>query len=133
MLWELFQMSRIEQSKWNASDAKTLATEVQVDIKYLQTKVRVLEQQCERLTLTSMAMAEILRDRLGVTEHEIEAKLTEIDLRDGRLDGKFHPSPEPCPKCRQPNGANRCNCLYCGTKLTSGSTIGERQGVSPPI
>jgi hypothetical protein len=39
----------------------------------------VLEQQCERLNLAAMAMAEILRDRLGVSEKEIEAKLTEID------------------------------------------------------
>ena len=68
MLWELFQMSRIEQAKWSADNAKYSATEAQSDAKELQATIRVLEQQCERLTLAAMAMAEILRDRLGVTE-----------------------------------------------------------------
>ena len=123
MLWELFQTSRIEQSKWNADDAKFLAREAQLDAMQLQSKVSVLEQQCERLTLAAMAMAEILRDRLGVPEPEIEAKLTEIDLRDGRLDGQFRPMPEHCQKCRQKNAASRRHCLYCGAALTSSSFL----------
>jgi hypothetical protein len=123
MLWELFQMSRIEQSNWNAADAKHFAKEAQGDSRQLQLKVRVLEQQCERLTLAAMAMAEILRDRLGVTEPEIEAKLAEIDQRDGRLDGRFRPSSEQCPQCQQPNGVNRRHCLYCGAALAPDSFL----------
>jgi hypothetical protein len=121
VLWEFFQMSRIEQSNWNSDDAKSTAREAQRDAKELQLKVRVLEQQCERLNLAAMAMAEILRDRLGVTENEIQAKLTEIDLRDGQLDGKFRPSPEICPKCQRTNAANRRQCLYCGDTLSRSS------------
>jgi hypothetical protein len=43
----------------------------------------MLEKQCDRLTLAAMAMAEILRDKLKLTEHDIDAKLAEIDLRGG--------------------------------------------------
>ncbi len=123
MLWELFQMSRIEQSNWNAADAKHSAREAQGDARQLQQTVRVLEQQCERLTLAAMAMAEILRDRLGVTEPEIEAKLVEIDQRDGRLDGRFRSSNTLCPQCQRPNGFNRRHCLYCGTELATESFL----------
>lgn len=123
MLWELFQSSRIEQAKWSAANAEYSAHEAQSDAKQLQSKVRVLEQQCERLTLAAMAMAEILRDRLGFTEHEIEAKLTEIDLRVGRLDGQLRPTPDHCQKCRQKNAASRRHCLYCGAELTSSSFL----------
>jgi hypothetical protein len=123
MLWELFQTSRIEQAKWSAARAEYSARDAQLDAKQLQSQVRVLEQQCERLTLVAMAMAEILRDRLVVSEYEIDARITEIDLRDGRLDGQLRAKPELCPKCRQTNAASRRHCLYCGAALTSSSFL----------
>ena len=134
MLWELFQSSRIEQAKWKADDARFSAQEAQLDTKHLQSRLRVLEQQCERLTLAAMAMAEILRDRTGVTEHEIEAKIKEIDLRDGRLDGQFSPKPnlEPCQKCGQTNAASRRHCLYCGAALTPSSVLFPSGDGQPP-
>lgn len=123
MFWELFQTSRIEQSNWNAAEATSSAREAKADVRELHQRVQVLEQQCERMILAAMAMAEILRDRLGVTEHEIESKVTEIDLRDGRRDGKFRASPDRCTKCNRPNAANLRQCLYCGVALTSGSFL----------
>ena len=119
MLWELFQTSHVERSRSLALEAQCTARETQGDVRQLLSKVRVLEQQCERLNLAAMAMAEILRDCLGVTEKEIEAKLTEIDLRDGQVDGKVRPSPLSCSKCQRTNAANRQRCLYCGDALTS--------------
>ena len=53
MLWELFQMSRIEQAKWNADDANYSARAAQSDAKELQATIRVLEKQCEQLTPSS--------------------------------------------------------------------------------
>jgi hypothetical protein len=69
-----------------------------------------------------MAMSEIVRDKLKLSEQEIEAKLAEIDLRDGRLDGQSRPpvgssSVARCPDCHRPNAASRRQCLYCGTAL----------------
>ena len=123
MLWELFQTSHVERSRSLALEAQCTARETQGDVRELQSRVRVLEQQCERLNLAAMAMAEILRDRLGVTEKEIEAKLTEIDLRDGQLDGKVRASLRDCPKCQRTNAAIRQRCLYCGGELTSNSFL----------
>jgi hypothetical protein len=123
VLWELFQTSRIEQSNRNAAEAKASVREAESDVGDLQRRVHVLEKQCERLTLAAMAMAEILRDKLKLSEHEIEAKLAEIDLRDGRLDGQFRSSVASCPDCHRPNGANRRQCLYCGSVLPPGSFL----------
>jgi hypothetical protein len=131
MLWELFQTSQIERSRSEALHARGTAREAQADVRELQSRVRVLEQQCERLNLAAMAMAEILRDRLGVTEKEIEAKLSEIDLRDGQLDGKVRPSPLSCSKCQRPNAANRQRCLYCGDALTSTAFLFQSTNRSP--
>ena len=134
MLRGLLLLGRIEQAKFDAADAKFSAQEAQLDAKQLQSRVRVLEQQCERLTLAAMAMAEILRDRMGVTEYEIEAKIKEIDLRDGRLDGKLSPKPdsEPCQKCGQTNAAIRRHCLYCGAALASSSVLFPSGEGQPP-
>jgi hypothetical protein len=65
-------------------------------------------------------MVEIMRDRHGVSEAEFEAKVREIDLRDGRLDGKLRvatPAPRSCPACGRPNGGTRVACLYCSAPL----------------
>ena len=128
MLWELFQTSRIEQSNRNAAEAEASAREAQGDVGDLRRRVQVLEKQCERLTLAAMAMSEIVRDKLKLSEQEIEAKLAEIDLRDGRLDGQSRPpvgssSVARCPDCHRPNAASRRQCLYCGAALISGSFL----------
>jgi hypothetical protein len=123
MLWELFQTRQIERSRSASLEAQSTAREAQGDVRELQSKVRVLEQQCERLNLAAMAMAEILRDRLGVTEKEIEAKLTEIDLRDGHLDGRVRASLLSCSKCQRTNAANRQRCLYWGDALTTNAFL----------
>ena len=127
MLWELLQQTRIHQANWTSQDAKLSAKEAQNDARNIQNHVRELEQQVERLTLAAMAMAEILRDRLAVSEGEIEAKIREIDLRDGQLDGKASIQPRECSRCQRPNGPRRSACLYCGEALTGESFLFKRQ------
>lgn len=87
------------------------------DRRDLEREIRVLEEQVGRLTLASIAMAEILRDHLGISSEVIEAKIREIDLRDGKVDGTFHPSAKTCKQCGRVSGPTSATCLYCGTPL----------------
>ena len=123
MLWELFHQPGLHQATWNALDAKLSAREAQVDARQTELQQRELKLQVDRLTLAAMAMAEILRDRLGVSEHEIEAKITEIDLRDGQLDGKVRAPAQTCGSCQRRNGTSRRACLYCGADLDGNSFL----------
>jgi hypothetical protein len=93
------------------------------DIRDLEDEVRLLEHQVGRLALASVAMAEILRDHLGISGELIEAKIHEIDLRDGKLDGTFHPSPKTCKECGRVSGAICVTCLYCGVMLPTESLL----------
>ena len=93
------------------------------DTRNLEQEIRVLEQQVGRLTLASIAMAEILRDHLGISGEVIEAKIHEIDLRDGKLDGTFHPPAKSCEECGRVSGPMSPICLYCGTPLPKGSIL----------
>lgn len=129
MFWELFQNRRIEQAAQEAADAKTAATK---HAENLRQDLQLLEQQVERLTLAVMAMAAILRDRQGISAEEIEAKVREIDLRDGRLDGKLSPSVKQCDACGRVNGPRRTACLYCGANLPKESFLfGPEKAAAP--
>jgi hypothetical protein len=123
MFWELYQQGRINQARQDASEARASVRSTGRDLQDLQGTVCLLEQQVERLTLAAMAMAEILRDRQGISEEEIEAKVREIDLRDGRLDGKLSPSVKRCGSCGRVNGPRQVACIYCGTDLPGESFL----------
>jgi hypothetical protein len=67
----------------------------------------------------------MLRDKLGVTEAQIEATIRDIDLRDGKLDGKLDQpiQVKRCEACDRVNGQNRHRCLYCGKALKQESFL----------
>jgi hypothetical protein len=93
------------------------------DTRDLEQEIRVLEQRVGRLALTSIALAEILRDQLGISGEVIEAKIREIDLRDGKLDGTFRPSVITCKECGRVSSPMSATCIYCGTPLTKESFL----------
>lgn len=118
MLFDLFQQYRIESDKIEATQ-RTLAvsertTDNQVSIVELQSKV-------DHLSLVCMALTELLKD-YGIGEKELTSKMKEIDLRDGKLDGKLAPE-NKCPSCSRVVSARHYTCLYCGTKLKKQSVF----------
>ena len=111
MIWDLFQQWQIDDIKSSASDVSRRADRVKHDVDRTQATI-------DALALSCAAMWELLSERVGVTEQELMAKIEEIDLRDGTLDGKLAPVKQPCSACGRPNNAKRRNCLYCGTILS---------------
>ena len=93
------------------------------DTRDLEHEVRVLEQQVGRLALATNAMAEILRDHLGISADVIEAKIREIDMRDGKLDGTFRLPAKTCKECGRVSGPMSATCLYCGAPLAKESFL----------
>ncbi len=123
MIWDLIQQSQIGHAKAVADDAKSTAAENQRETRLLDGRVEKLVETVDRLSLACMALAEILRERLDITEADIEAKVQEIDLRDGKLDGRLRASTNDCPQCHHTNSSNRRKCLYCGETLPYNSGI----------
>jgi hypothetical protein len=79
-------------------------------------KADELEVQVNRLTLFAIALAELLAERGSLTEELLMKKVAEIDLRDGRRDGRMQTSlpPQPCPSCDRMLAAYHLQCIYCG-------------------
>ena len=110
MLWEAYQQSKIEGATRVAESAKSKADRHTDDITNLTRHV-------ERLSLACQAMWELLRDCSELTEEHIEAKILEIDGRDGCIDGKIGIQRMDCPSCGRPTNSSRTSCVMCGAPL----------------
>ena len=113
LLIDLYQQGRIAQAQSKAESA--------VDrTKRLQEEVADLKRKADALTIACQSLWEIVRTRLSLDEQMMLAKMQEIDLRDGKLDGKIATKRISCPSCSRPNNTKRQSCLYCGTRLSGG-------------
>jgi hypothetical protein len=125
MFWELYQYGRIQEASANADAARSAARANEADTHKLRDIVGRLERQVERLTLTNLALAQVLRDKLGVKQADIEAAVRDIDLADGKLDGRLElpTKAKRCEACDRVNGPQRYTCLYCGKGLPQESIL----------
>jgi len=87
--------------------------------------VEELRESFERLALVCQAMWELLRESNGLTEEDLIAKVREVDLRDGRADGRSGATPRDCPSCSRTNSSRHDRCLYCGAELPAGGAFGK--------
>ena len=87
-----------------------------------QREVEQLADRLDRLQLVCTAMWELLAERAELTEQDLLAKVEEVDLRDGRADGKISPQVKRCRQCGRAMSQRHARCLYCGAaKLDSGA------------
>lgn len=78
-------------------------------------EVEELRQDVDRLLLINEALWRIVRERLELTDEDLVHRIQDIDLEDGRLDGRKAPSPpRPCPHCQRMLSKHKPRCLYCG-------------------
>jgi rRNA maturation endonuclease Nob1 len=110
MIWEAYQQTKIAGAERTADRAMSKADRYAADIADISRKV-------DRLSLACQAMWELLRDRSELTEDDIEAKILEIDSRDGRVDGKIATKLVDCATCGRPTNSRRCSCVMCGAPL----------------
>ncbi len=71
-------------------------------------------RRLDRVILAIESLSEILHERYGIGLDEILERMDEIDLRDGRLDGRLAGRVISCPACDRPNSRLAKTCVYCG-------------------
>lgn len=110
MLWDLYQQYQIQQldAKIDRAQGAKSSDELARDA------VMRLEEKLDRLALISRAMFETLQGAGLMAEEKLNAKIVEIDLRDGQKDGKIAPIPKRCPKCNAMMSPRFGRCLFCG-------------------
>lgn len=135
--WEMYQHREIGEAARTAGRADARAAD-------LQRRLDEAERKVELLVLTTLALAELLRERGVVTEAELAAKVKAIDLMDGRLDWRADvragpgggpapissrsftsgvesgARPRRCVTCRRTIAPQHETCFYCGGELVDG-------------
>ncbi len=95
--------------------AEVAATRADAAAQRVQSLTAELRGEMERLFIVTEALWEMLRETHGWTEEQLVARITEIDMRDGRRDGAVARQPPPaCAKCGRPAPLKRPRCLFCG-------------------
>jgi hypothetical protein len=83
-----------------------------------KTQVAELGFEVERLLMITEALWGILKEHHGYKDEELARRVAEIDLRDGKLDGKVaKTAPARCQKCSRALNRKHSKCLYCGTEI----------------
>jgi aspartate carbamoyltransferase regulatory subunit len=80
-------------------------------------RMRDLEHEISRLSLLNQALWELIRERLNVTDADLEQKAREVDLRDGVEDGCITNTAVQCPRCGRISNSKHYKCLYCGQEF----------------
>ena len=110
-----FWYARMSTASQQASESKTAAMNAEMSVQELTWKVN-------KLTLVNRALFELLEEKFGLTEAELMAKMTEIDLRDDHLHGHAPiTTPISCEACGKTYSKRHNHCLYCGHINTTGS------------
>ncbi len=90
------------------SEARTQAREARMDASGLR-------ERLDRQALMSMALWSLMKDQLGLTDDQLLKRIQDIDLADGKLDGKVMQGVSDCKKCKRALSPRHAKCIYCGT------------------
>jgi hypothetical protein len=110
MIIDLYQHGLIGAAQDAAAEAKNRAQTAQE--LFLQ-----MEKRVTRLSLHCQAMWELLRERAEFTDDQLAEKVLEVDLRDGRGDGRIATQVSDCPACGRKTNSKRTICVICGAEL----------------
>ena len=80
-------------------------------------KVAYLEEKVEFMRIANQALWEIVSEKFDITTDEFKARVMEVDVRDGALDGRVTMRILDCPNCHQKVNSKRALCLYCEAPL----------------
>lgn len=103
------QMARANRAQTAGEAASRTAREV-------RSQNESIKFDIEKLYMITEAFWEILKYQHGYTDDQLVEMIEDIDLRDGKLDGKVAKSSErpTCALCGRTIIRRQATCLYCG-------------------
>lgn len=110
--------------EYHIGRAKTVASRTALKSQANATSIDSVEKKLDNLVLITQAIWELLEES-GVSEHQLEKKMQEIDARDGVMEGKLEIALEACPECVKKNRRH-------GAQTVSGAAPSCRPVISCP-
>jgi len=106
--WALSQMAKGPDESMMSQDASLKANSALNQLEGMKSDI-------ERLLMITEALWIILKEEHGYTDDMLVQKVNEVDLKDGKLDGKVAAKgPAECPKCHRKVLSRSNQCLFCG-------------------
>jgi hypothetical protein len=118
LFWEFKQQRDIAEARTRANASERTAIDS-------QRQIRELQERVDRLTLISAAMWDLLQERVGLSEKALMDKIEQIDLTDGKLDGRLRKDAASCTKCNRSIASRHRRCIYCGEERAPTSAFGN--------
>ena len=84
------------------------------DVGAVRANVSEVDARLERTLLAVEAMWTLLREKLGLSDLELVERINELDVSDGKLDGRVRKTPVSCPACGRAMSRKFPRCMYCG-------------------
>lgn len=119
-IWDMFQQAQVDSASWKADTARRDAVQAS---DRMHSEVLRLEAKIDGLALVCQALWEVVRQETDLTDADIAKKIEEIDLRDGKRDGRITGRPMMCTKCGRPTHTRQRACMYCGTLVVAGHLV----------
>ena len=66
------------------------------------------------LLCIGMFLLALVQEKTGLTEEELMERVKQIDLLDGKEDGRITPQVARCSNCGRVMNPRHTRCLYCG-------------------
>ena len=83
-----------------------------------QRDILSLQEKLDHLSLVIQSMWELLEKNTTLTREQLLDKIQEVDLRDGKLDGRLQAKAQPCSSCGRRSSLRHTQCMYCGEGLS---------------
>lgn len=116
LAWDFRYQHRFENLQIDAARTDAKADRARDEVRLLRSQVQVLEQRVDQLLLANTAVWSLVKARLGLTEEELLERVRELDLTDGKVDGKMKQPARKCTGCSRVVAAHRARCIYCGAE-----------------
>ena len=71
------------------------------------------------MTMVCMALWTFIKEKDGLADEQLAKRVEEIDLSDGKLDGKVSVQNVECSSCGRKISLKHNRCLYCGLEIKS--------------
>ncbi len=90
------------------------AADASREARAVRSSAREIETRLDRALMACEAMWSLVREKLEVTDLQLIDRINELDLSDGKLDGKVRKASVSCPSCGRTIARRFPNCMYCG-------------------
>lgn len=103
-----------QQIKAFQSSQRSAVAEALHHRKRQRTELESLEDEIAHLRLITESLWELVSEVTGITNEQLVQRINEVDMDDGKLDGRKEHPPADCRTCHSKIPHNMSVCTYCG-------------------